>query len=225
MATSGTVAFRLNIEEIIVEAYERGGSDAQTLTGYQARSARRSLNLMFIEWATRGVNYWATTKASLALTASTTPTALPAGTLDILGPMLRRSGTDIELHRMSLEEYQMQPNKTTEGRPTAYYLDRQYTPNLYLWPVPENSTDTIEYWRFDQIEDITSSNEDADVPYRWTEAMTNGLAFRLYAKKETVDQARLLTMKGMYEESFGYAGDDERDKASLRIVLSSRRTP
>lgn len=221
MATSGTTTFRLDVEEIITESYERGGVDAQLLTGYQARSARRSLNLLFSEWSVRGVNLWTLDKVSQALVAGTITYTLPEGTIDALEPALKRSGVDTELMRISLSEYQALPDKTVQGLASSYFIDRQYTPILYLWPVPENSTDTFEYWALRQMEDITASGQDADVPYRWTEAMCAGLASKLYMKRKDMDSNRAAIMDAKAEDQFKKAEMEERDKADLQIVIGT----
>jgi len=218
MATSGTFTWRPDIEEIIVEAYERCGTDTQILTGYQARAARRSLNLMFTSWGVKGVNYWTTSQVSATVTESTATITLEAGTIDVLDAVLRRSSTDTPMQRISMSEYHQLPTKTTEGLPSSFFFDRQYTPQVYLWPVPENSTDAFLYWQLKQIEDVTASNQDADVPYRWTEAMVAGLAVRLCAKKPTIDTERLVYLEGKEKESFMDAADDEGEKSNLRII-------
>lgn len=217
MATSGTVVFRPEIAEVIVEAYDRCEYTPAALTARDMASARFSLNLMFGEWATRGVNYWTLNQTSLALTESTASYALPAGTIDILEPVLRRSGNDTPMVRLALSEYQNLSTKTTEGRPNQYWFDRQYTPNIFLWPVPENSTDTIEYWQLSQLQDVLTSAEDADVPYRWNEAMCAGLAAKLCLKKVR-DQGKRVELKTDSEIAFDLAADDERSRADLRII-------
>lgn len=221
MATSGTYTFRPDVDEIIVEAWERCGIDAQQLTGYQVRLSRRSLNIMFADWATRGINYWTTVETTLALTASDNTYTLAVGTVDILSAVVRRSSTDTTMTRMALTDYNALPNKTTTGRPTQFFFDRQYTPQIYLWPTPENSTDTIVYWALMQIEDITSSNEDTDIPYRWTDAMAAGLAVRLYTKLPTIDANRLAMLQAQAIASFSNAATDEGERATLRIVPTS----
>ena len=221
MATSGTYTFRPDVDEIIVEAWERCGIDAQQLTGYQARLSRRSLNIMFADWATRGVNYWTTVETTLALTQSDNTYTLAVGTVDILSAVVRRSSADTTMTRMALTDYNALPNKTTEGRPTQFFFDRQYTPQIYLWPTPENSTDTIVYWALMQIEDVTSSNEDTDIPYRWTDAMAAGLAMRLYTKLPTIDANRLAMLQAQAITSFSNAATDEGERATLRIVPTS----
>lgn len=214
MATSGTVSWRPTVDEFIIEAFERAQLDIAQASGNDMVSARRSLNFMFTEWAVRGINYFKTEALSLSLTQGTASYDLPAGTIDVLSATVRRSGTDQSLTRMSLTDYQAYPTKTTQGMPANFFLDRQYTPSIILWPVPENSTDTVEYWTVSQIEDITASNQDADVPYRWSDALAAGLAARLAEKKkpELYDSLKLRA-----EVAFNYAADDERERATFRI--------
>lgn len=218
MATSGTVTWRPEIAEIITEAYERCLVPPGGITVQQVITARRSLNLMFAEWSVRGINYWTTSEATLALVASTRVYSLPAGTIDVLDAVVTRGGNDTTLTRLGLSDYSAITTKTTEGLPVQFFFDRQYTPQIYVWPVPENSTDTITYWQFSQMDDVTDSQQDADIPYRWTEAMASGLAARLGLKTSSVDPTRLATLTSLAETAFDYAADEEGEKAALRII-------
>ena len=218
MATSGTSTFRPEIDEIVTEACERCGLDPTLIDRKVAVSARRSLNLMFSEWSVRGVNYWCTAETTLSLTASTRNYSLPVGTIDVLTAVLRRDGNDALLTRLSMTDYNAQVNKTSEGKTSQYFFDRQYTPQIYLWPVPENSTDTIIYWGLTQLEDATASYQDTDVPYRWTEAMCSGLAARLSLKLPGVPNDRIVLLSTQAEISFKFAADEEGEKAALRII-------
>ena len=142
MATSGTVAFRPDVEEIITEAFERCGVDVQTRTGDQAISARRSINLLFSEFANRGINYWTLSQNTLPLVNGTTSYTLPVGTIDILDAVIRdsSSNTDQIINRITIQDYNQLPNKDTAGKPSQYMIDRQYTPVVYFWSVPNTST-------------------------------------------------------------------------------------
>jgi hypothetical protein len=219
MATSGTVAFRPDVEEIISEAYERCGIDPQTRTGDQAVSARRSLNLLFSEWANRGINYWTVSKNTLTLVEDqTTPYTLPEGTIDIIDAVVSdSSGTDTSdqiINRISIADYNQIPNKTSSGKPSQYMLDKQYTPKIYLWQIPNKSTYSIVYWSINQLEDINLSNQDADVPYRWSDCICAGLASKL-ALKYAADKYQILD--SVYERSFNLAASSDNDGVSLRI--------
>ena len=216
MATSGTVAFRPNVEEIITEAFERCGIDTQTRTGDHAISARRSINLLFSEFANRGINYWTVTSNTLTLVSGTSSYALPAGTIDIMDAVVRdsSSSTDTIINRITLQEYNQLPNKTSSGKPSQFMIDRQYTPVIYLWQVPNTSTYSIVYWALNQQEDVNASNQDADIPYRWSDTICAGLASKL-AIKYAPDKFQLLNE--IYERSFSFAASSDNDGVSLRI--------
>ena len=219
MAQSGTVAFRPDVEEIIAEAFERCGIDPQTQTGDRAVSARRSLNLLFSEWANRGINYWALSQNTLTLVnGQTTPYTLPVGTIDILDAVIRdSSGTDTSdqiINRVSISDYNQLPNKTSSGKPSQYMLDKQYTPILYIWQIPDVSTYSLVYWSINQLEDVTASNQDADIPYRWNECICAGLASKL-SLKYAPDKFSILNE--MYERGFAFAAATDNDGVSLRV--------
>jgi len=218
MATSGTVAFRPDVEEIITEAYERCGIDTQTRTGYQAETARRSLNLLFSEWANRGINYWAVQNNTLSLTQGTTTYTLPAGTIDLISVVVRETvgstTSDTVVERVSIDEYNQLPNKASSGKPSQYMLDKQYTPVLYMWQVPDSNSYSLVYWSINQLEDVTVSNQDADIPYRWSDCICAGLAAKLAMK---VAPERLTMLNEMYERAFEYAASSDNDGVTLRV--------
>jgi len=213
MATSGSVTFRPNVEEIISESFERCGIDPQTRTGHHAKSARRSLNLLFSEFANRGINYWTVTQNSLTLSDGTASYTLPAGTIDILDAIIREDSTDQIINRITLQEYNQIPNKTNEGKPSQYMIDKQYTPVIYFWLVPDK-TYTMNYWVVNQQEDITASNQDTDIPYRWTDTICAGLSAKL-AIKYAPDRFQILNE--VYERSFDFAASTDNDGVSLRV--------
>jgi hypothetical protein len=216
MATSGTVAFRPDVEEIITEAFERCGIDVQTRTGDHAISARRSINLLFSEFANRGINYWTLSQNTLPLVNGTTSYTLPVGTIDILDAVIRdsSSNTDQIINRITIQDYNQLPNKDTAGKPSQYMIDRQYTPVVYFWSVPNTSTYSLVYWAMNQLEDVTLSNQDADVPYRWSDTICAGLASKL-AMKYAPEKFQLLNE--MYERSFNFAASSDNDGVSLRV--------
>ena len=216
MATSGTVAFRPNVEEIITESFERCGIDIQTRTGDHAISARRSINLLFSEFANRGINYWTLSQNTLPLVNGTTSYTLPVGTIDILDAVIRdsSSNTDQIINRITIQDYNQLPNKDTAGKPSQYMIDRQYTPVVYFWSVPNTSTYSLVYWAMNQLEDVTLSNQDADVPYRWSDTICAGLASKL-AMKYAPEKFQLLNE--MYERSFNFAASSDNDGVSLRV--------
>ena len=217
MATSGTVTFRPNVEEIISEAFERCGVDTQTRTGHHAVAARRSLNLLFSEWSNRGINYWTVTNLTVTLVKDqTTPYTLPAGTVDLIDVVIRDSATttDTSVQRISIAEYNQIPNKSSSGKPSQYLINRQYTPTIYVWQIPDKTTYSLVYWAINQLEDISVSNEDADIPYRWSDCICAGLASKL-AIKYAPDQFQLLDQ--LYERSFEFAASADNDGVSMRI--------
>ena len=213
MATSGSVTYSPNVEEVISEAFERCGIDPQTRTGHHAKSARRSLNLLFSEFANRGINYWTITQNTLTLANGTANYTLPVGTIDILDAVIREDDIDQIVNRITIQEYNQIPNKTDTGKPSQYMLDRQYTPVIYFWNVPDKAY-TLNYWVMNQIEDITASNEDTDVPYRWTDTICAGLASKLAIKYQP---EKFQLLNEMYERSFSFAASSDNDGVSLRV--------
>lgn len=218
MATSGTYTFRPDVEEIIAESFERVGMDAQNMTGYQALAARRSLNLLFSEFANRGINYWAVQNNTLTLTQGTSTYTLPAGTIDLIDVVIRETTgsttTDTIVQRISISEYNQLPNKSDTGKPSQYMLDKQYTPVMYLWQVPDTNSYSLVYWSINQLEDVTASNEDADIPYRWNDCICAGLASKL-ALKYQPDKFNLLNQ--VYERAFEFAASTDNDGVTLRV--------
>tara|TARA_R110000796_G_scaffold154828_1_gene271532 strand:- start:1513 stop:2196 length:684 start_codon:yes stop_codon:yes gene_type:complete len=219
MATSGTVAFKPDVQEIITEAFERCGVDPQIQTGDRAVSARRSLNLLFSEWANRGINYWALEQKTLVLVnGQTTPYTLPDGTIDIMDAVIRdSSGTNTSdqiINRVSIADYNQLPNKTSSGKPSQYMLDKQIQPIMYLWQIPDRTTYSIIYWSINQLQDVTASNQDADIPYRWNECICAGLASKLALK---FANEKFTILNEMYERTFAFAAATDNDGVSLRI--------
>jgi len=215
MATSGSRDFDLDVAEIIEEAYERCGLELRT--GYEARSARRSMNLMFADWANRGLNLWTVKQGTQALTQGTATYAFTADYTDLLDVVIRRSGTDFELSRMSRSEYLNTPNKTTQGRPSQFYYNRQVSPEVTLWPTPENSTDTLVYYYVQRIEDVDALVNTADAPFRFLPCIVAGLAYYTAMKKAP---ERVQLLKAVYEEEFQRAADEDEDRVALKLQPS-----
>ena len=215
MATSGSRDFNLDVGEIIEEAYERCGLEVRT--GYDARTARRSLNLMFAEWANRGLNLWTVKQAYFPATQGTAEYTLESGVVDVLDVVLRRNNTDYEIERISRGDYATLPNKTTQGRPSQFWLDRQIDPKLYLWSVPENSTDQIRYYYVRRIEDADDLVNTADMPFRFYPCMVAGLAYYM-AVKRAPDRVQML--KTIYEEEFQRAADEDQGRTPLKLQPS-----
>jgi len=216
MATSGSRDFNLDVAEVIEEAYERCGLEVRT--GYDARTARRSLNLMFAEWANRGLNLWTVKQATQSLTQGTSSYTLTADTVvDVLEVTLRRGTTDYELTRISRGEYSTIPDKTTQGRPSQYYFDRQIAPIINLWATPENSTDQIIYYFVQRIEDADTLVNTTDMPFRFFPCMVAGLAYYIAMKRAP---ERLQMLKAVYEEEFQRAGDEDEGRTPLKLQPS-----
>jgi|TARA_R110002020_G_scaffold377785_1_gene588855 hypothetical protein len=215
MTTSGSRDFNLDVAEIIEEAYERCGIDVRT--GYEARTARRSLNLMFAEWANRGLNLWTVNQATISLVQGTSEYTLSSDVVDSLEVVLRRSGTDFEVQRISRGDYVTLPDKTTQGRPSQYYLDRQIAPKLNLWAVPENSTDQIIYYYVRRIEDADALVNTTDMPFRFYPCMVAGLSYYI-AMKRAPDRIQMLKM--VYEEEFQRAADEDQGRTPLKLQPS-----
>ena len=213
MATSGSVNFELDVADYIEAAFERCGLEVRT--GYDLKSAKRSLNLMLAEWANRGLNQWTITQRTQAMTEDTGTYSLSADVIDILSVVVRRSSTDFALSRISRDAYLSIPTKTTSGRPNQFFLDRQITPVLKVWPVPENSTDVIHYDALIRMDDADTFVNTLDVPFRLYPCLAAGLAYYISIKRAP-NRAQLL--KAMYEEEFERAMVEDRDRASFKVV-------
>ena len=215
MATSGSRDFNLDVGEIIEEAYERCGLEVRT--GYDARTARRSLNLMFAEWANRGLNLWTVKQGTITLTQGQAQETLLDDVVDLLDVVVRRDGTDFEVERISRGEYATLPNKTTQGRTSQYWLNRQVDPVINLWAVPENSTDQLIYYYVRRIEDADALVDTTDMPFRFFPCMVAGLAYYM-AMKRAPERVQLL--KTVYEEEFQRAADEDQGRTPLKLQPS-----
>ena len=215
MATSGSRDFNLDVGEVIEEAYERCGLEVRT--GYDARTARRSLNLMFADWANRGLNLWTVKQGTITLTQGQAQETLTDDVVDLLDVVVRRNGTDFEVERISRGEYATLPNKTTQGRTSQYWLNRQIDPVINLWAVPENSTDQLIYYYVRRIEDADSLINTTDMPFRFFPCMVAGLAYYM-AMKRAPERVQLL--KTVYEEEFQRAADEDQGRTPLKLQPS-----
>jgi hypothetical protein len=213
MATSGSTDFELDVSDYIEEAFERCGLEVRT--GYDLKSAKRSLNLMLAEWANRGLNQWTIVQRTQALTQGTGNYALNDDVIDVLSVIVRRSGTDYSLDRLSRDEYLSIPNKTTEGRANQFFLDRQVTPELKLWPVPENSTDVVIYDALTRMDDADTFINTMDMPFRFYPCLAAGLAYYIAVKRAP---NRVQLLKAIYEEEFERAATEDRDRSSFNVV-------
>ncbi len=217
MAVSGSTDFELDVAEYIEEAFERCGLEART--GYDLKTAKRSLNLLFADWANRGLNQWTINQRTFTVTSGDGETSLGTDVIDILSLVVRRDGTDYSLSRISRDEYLSIPTKTTTGRPTQFFLDRQITPNLKLWPLPDNSTDVIVYDALTRIDDADTYINTVDMPFRFYPCLAAGLAYYIAMKRAP---ERLQILKPIYDEEINRAMDEDRDRASFRVAPDLR---
>jgi len=220
MATSGTSTFDLDITEIAEEAFERCG--LQLRTGYDLKTATRSLNLLTIEWANRGINFWTVEQVSTSLTADTATLTLPTDTIDIIEHWIRTgSGStqnDEQLSRISVSQYSSLPNKNTSGRPVNIYIDKQRAaPVAYFWPTPDEAY-TFAYQKLRRVQDVGHDGEyTMDAPFRFLPCMVAGLAYQLSMKYPQANN-RMADLKAEYEFQWDLAQSEDRDRSSVRFV-------
>jgi len=212
MTVSGSKDFELDVADYIEEAFERCGLEAQT--GYDLRTAKRSLNLLFADWANRGLNQWTIAQRSFTVAEGDGETSLGADVIDILSLVVRRSGTDYALNRISSDTYLNIPTKSTKGRATQYFVDRQINPNLKVWPLPDNSTDVILYDALIRMDDADTYVNTAQIPFRFYPALAAGLAYYIAIKKAP---DRISLLKPIYDEELNRAMDEDRDRASFKV--------
>jgi hypothetical protein len=229
MTTSGASGFNLDLNDIIEEAFERCGVEVRT--GYEHRTARRSLNLLTIEWANRGINLWTIEQGSIPMVQGQIIYTLPVDTIDLLDQVIRtQSGvnqTDINISRISVSTYATIPNKNTQGRPIQVWIDRQSgateptgvaAPEIYVWPTPDQSNFyTFVYWRLRRIQDAGTGTSTQDIPFRMLNCLVSGLAYYLSLKIPEA-AGRIEMLKMAYEEQWLLASSEDREKASLRLA-------
>ncbi len=220
MATSGTTSFDLNIDDIIQEAYERCG--VRTNSGYDLKSARRSLNILFSEWGNRGVHLWKVELKAQVLTAGTATYDAPSNANDILEAYISTTTTqdtntnDVSLTKISRSEYAALPNKGNRGQPSQYYVDRQTTPTITLYQTPDASTyKCVKYYYLKRIEDAGAYTNQADVVFRFIPCMVAGLAYYLSLKRapQLSQQSKLL-----YEDEIQRALTEDGQRTSVYIT-------
>ena len=224
MATSGTTSFTLDVSDIMEEAYERAGLELRS--GYDSKTARRSLDLLMLEWQNRGLNLWTVRNGSQALTAGTASYDLTADKLDIIEGLLRTDAgdtskqSDLTMQRISVSQDAHQTNKLSQGRPLQYYVERKPTGiTVHFWPVPDATTSyTFEYYYMERIEDTGSpASNNMDVPARFLPCLVSGLAYQIASKRpEAMQMAPML--KQVYEEQWALAADAAREKAALYMA-------
>lgn len=216
MSTSGTYDWAPEIGEVCDEAFERCGIDPAALTARHMKSARLSMNYLFASWATRGVHLWAVERQKIDCIAGTATYNLPAGTLAILDATLLRDGIETPLAPIARDEYVNLPDKTQRGLPSSFYLDRQRSATVTLWPTPENATDDFIYYRMRQLQDVGAASNNPDVPYFWQEALVSGLAAKL-AEKYAPDREQGLLLKSENAFNLAYQEDRQRTPTTFKV--------
>ena len=224
--TSGAASFNLDLSEIVEEAFERVGSEMRT--GYDLKTARRSLNLMFADWANRGVNMWTFEQSTIPLVQGQATYNLPADTVDLLEHVIRTNAgsdstqADLTITRISVSTYATIPNKLTQARPIQVWVERLNTPRITVWPTPDqgtvgNPTYQFVYWRMRRIQDAGGGVNVMDMPFRFIPCMVAGLAYYM-ALKVPGAMERLPILKQQYDEAWELASQEDREKASVRLV-------
>lgn len=220
MATSGTTAFDLDLTEIVEEAFERCGGELRS--GYDLKTARRSLNLLFADWANRGVNMWTIDSGTIPMVAGTATYLLPTDTVDLMDYVIRTGAgnvstqADLSMMRISAPTYATIPNKLSTGRPLQLWIQRLLVPQITVWPVPDDATTySLVYWRLRRIQDAGAATQ--DVPFRFIPALVAGLAYYL-ALKLPGGMDRLPTLQQQYNDAWMTASDEDREKSTLRLV-------
>ena len=229
MTTTGTAEFNLNLNELFEEAFERCGVEMRT--GYDFRTARRSLNILTIEWANKGINLWTVEQGSIPMVQGQITYPLPVDTIDLIEHVIRtqtgQAQTDININRISADTYLTIPNKNAQGRPIQVWINRQsgaqnpsgiQYPNINVWPAPDqNNFYTFVYFRLRRIQDAGEGIATQDIPFRMLPAMVAGLAYHLSLKIPGALE-RSVMLKGMYDEAWEQAADEDREKAPLRLA-------
>jgi len=229
--TTDTTAFNLDLNQLVEESFERCGAELRS--GYDLRTARRSLNLLTIEWANRGLNLWTIEQGSQVLSSGTADYDMPVDTIDLLDHVIRtgtgQNQTDINISRISVSTYATIPNKNATGRPIQLWFQRktgatdstndvQY-PQVHVWPTPDNSqTYTFVYWRLRRMQDAGNGVNGQDIPFRFLPCMVAGLAYYLSMKLPNVDPGRRAELKMDYEQQWTLASEEDREKAPVRFV-------
>jgi hypothetical protein len=231
LKTTDTTTFNLDLNQLVEESFERCGAELRS--GYDLRTARRSLNLLTIEWANRGLNLWTIEQGSQVLTSGTADYDMPVDTIDLLDHVIRTgtgtNQTDINISRISVSTYATIPNKNATGRPIQLWFQRKTGatdstnvieyPQIHVWPTPDNSqTYTFVYWRLRRMQDAGNGINGQDIPFRFLPCMVAGLAYYLSMKLPNVDPGRRMELKADYEQQFALAAEEDREKAPVRFV-------
>ena len=237
--TTSTTSFNPDLNELFEEAFERCGLELRT--GYDFRTARRSLNFLITEWANRGINLWTIEQGQIPLVQGTVTYDLPIDTVDLLEHVIRTNPgqisnqTDINISRISVSTYSTIPNKLTQGRPIQVWVNRQSgqkvgseaatpkSPQINVWPSPDQGSQAnpyyyFVYWRMRRMYDAGNGTNVEDIPFRFQNCLVAGLAYMLAVKKPDVDPVRVQALKLMYDEAWELAAAEDREKAPDRFV-------
>ena len=216
MATSGTNAFDLDVDEVIEESFERCGLNSRS--GYDLKTARRSLNIMLAEWSNRGINLWTVELRTQTLTADTTSYTLGTDVIDVLEAVVfteNNTSTDIEVDRISRAEYLNISNKSTEGTPVQFFVERNSSaPVLYLYPTPDGAH-SFKYYALTKMQDAGNYTNELEVPTRFLPCLVSGLAYYLSVKKSP---ERTPLLKQIYDEEWQRASEEDRPRSSFYAV-------
>ena len=231
MTTTGTALFNIDLSEIIEEAFERAGSELRS--GYDFKTARRSLNLLLIEWGNKGINLWCVEQGQIVLNTGVAVYPLPVDTVDLLDHVIRtgsgQNQSDITISRISGSTYSTIPNKNALGKPIQVWINRQSgattptgvaSPTINVWPTPQapDSQYTFVYWRLRRMQDAGNGVNTQDIPYLFLPTLVAGLAYYLSMKLPGMDLQRATALKAVYDEQFQLAAQEDREKASVRMV-------
>ena len=221
MTTSGTALFNMDFTEIAEEAWERACREMRS--GYDLRTARRSMNLLTIEWANRGINMWTIDEGTIPMVQGTATYNLPADTIDLLEHVIRTgTGTnqqDLSVSRISVSTYATIPTKTTQGRPIQVFIERlRDNPTITVWPVPNQSNYyTLVYYRLRRVEDAGTGLQTPDMNFRFLPCLVAGLAYYIAMKVPELAE-RVQMLKQIYDEQYDLAAAEDREKAPVRFV-------
>ena len=217
MTTSSSTDFEPDVTEFIEEAFERCGLELRT--GYDLKTAKRSINIMLAEWANRGLNQWTIEQTTQTVIQGTNQYTLNSNVIDILDCSIRRNtdgaNLDLQMSKISRSEYLNIPTKSTEARPTQFFLDKQVSPVLNIWPTPENSTDVLVFNKLVRMDDADTATNTMDMPFRFFPCFAAGLAYYIAIKKAP---DRVVMLKQMYEDEFERALSQDEDSSSFRIA-------
>ena len=226
MAVSGSKNFELDVADYVEEAFERCGLELRT--GYDLKSATRSLNLMLAEWANRGLNQWTVNQKTISMVLDTTEYTIdstnPTATIDVLDVFVRETiggvATDVPLSRMSRAEYSHLATKSTTGKPNQFFINKKLSPSITVWPAPDkNSTYTLHVNTLSRMDDADVGANTMEVPFRFFPCLAAGLAYYL-ALKRAPEKVQML--KSLYEEEFNGALSQDEERASFRVAPDLR---